>query len=282
MNKPQWITIGIAALLAIGLYAGTQSQLFGERKRTVSATQPVGAAATVSIDTILFHAKENLTPEQVSRLNQLENSISRGDVAGQKLHLYHQLANFWKDSGRLFAPFAWYTAEAARLENSEKSLTFAARLFLEGLKNEENPQLKQWEAVQAKDLFERSLKINPENDSSKVNLGAVYLYGGLASPMEGISMIREVAEKDSTNILAQMTLGEASLVSGQLDKAVERFKTVARLQPDNLEALFRVAETYERMQNRPEAIEWYQKSLPFIKIPGLKEDVEKRISLLKQ
>ena len=282
MNKPQWITIGIAALLAIGLYAGTQSQLFGERKRTVKATQTGVAAGTVSIDTILFHAKENLTPEQVSRLNQLENSISRGDVSGQKMHLYHQLANFWKDTGRLFAPFAWYTAEAARLENSEKSLTFAARLFLEGLKNEENPQLKQWEAVQAKDLFERSLKINPGNDSSKVNLGAVYLYGGLASPMEGIGMIREVVERDSTNILAQMTLGEASLVSGQLDKAVERFKTVARLQPDNLEAIFRVAEINEQMQNREEAIEWYQKSLPFIKIPGLKEDVEKRISLLKQ
>ena len=282
MNKPQWITIGIAALLAIGLYAGTQSQLFGERKRTVKATQTGVAAGTVSIDTILFHAKENLTPEQVSRLNQLENSISRGDVSGQKMHLYHQLANFWKDTGRLFAPFAWYTAEAARLENSEKSLTFAARLFLEGLKNEENPQLKQWEAVQAKDLFERSLKINPGNDSSKVNLGAVYLYGGLASPMEGIGMIREVVERDSTNILAQMTLGEASLVSGQLDKAVERFKTVARLQPDNLEAIFRVAEINEQMQNREEAIEWYQKSLPFIKIPGLKKDVEKRISLLKQ
>ncbi|HEU4633714.1 MAG TPA: hypothetical protein VFS22_07005 [Flavisolibacter sp.] len=282
MNKPQWITIGIAALLAIGLYAGTQSQLFGERKRTVKATQTGVAAGTVSIDTILFHAKENLTPEQVSRLNQLENSISRGDVSGQKMHLYHQLANFWKDTGRLFAPFAWYTAEAARLENSEKSLTFAARLFLEGLKNEENPQLKQWEAVQAKDLFERSLKINPGNDSSKVNLGAVYLYGGLASPMEGIGMVREVVERDSTNILAQMTLGEASLVSGQLDKAVERFKTVARLQPDNLEAIFRVAEINEQMQNREEAIEWYQKSLPFIKIPGLKKDVEKRISLLKQ
>jgi tetratricopeptide (TPR) repeat protein len=282
MKKPQWIPIGIATLLVIGLYAATQSQLFGEKKRLIPATQPTAASAIISIDTILFHAKENLTQEQVSRLSGLENSISRGDVAAQKLHLYHQLANFWKDTGRLFAPFAWYTAEAARLENSEKSLTFAARLFLEGLKNEENPQLKQWEAVQAKDLFERSLKINPANDSSKVNLGAVYLYGGLSTPMEGIRLIKEVADKDSTNIHAQMTLGEASLVSGQLEKANERFQTVARQDPGNLEAIFRIAETYEQMGNKDAAVEWYRKSLPFIKATGLKQEVEKRISQLNK
>ena len=282
MNRPQWITIGIAFLTVIGLYAATQKQLFGERKRKPVTTQAAAEQVPISTDTILFHAKEALNQGQVSRLSQLENSISRGDVANQKLHLYHQLANFWKDTARAFAPFAWYTAEAARLENSEKSLTFAARLFLEGLKNEEDIQLKQWEAVQAKDLFERSLKINPANDSSKVNLGAVYLYGGLASPMEGIKMIREVVEKDSTNIHAQMTLGEASLISGQLEKAIERFTTVARLQPDNLEAIFRVAEAYEQMHNNAAAIEWYKRSIPFIKVAGLKQEVEKRISQLKQ
>jgi len=281
MNRPQWITIGIATLLVIGLYAATQKQLFGERTHTVTAPRPAVGTA-ISTDSILLHAKENLSNEQASRINQLENSISRGDVNSQKLHLYHQLAAFWKDSARIFAPFAWYMAEGARLENSEKSLTFAARLFLEGLKNEENPELKQWEAFQAKDLFERSLKINPVNDSSKVNLGAVYLYGGIGSPMEGISIIRGVVEKDSTNIHAQMTLGEASMVSGQLDKALERFKTVVRLEPQNLEALFRIAEIYEQMHNKAQAIVWYQKSLPFIKIPGLKQEVEKRISQLKK
>src|SRR5215217_5474872 len=248
MKRAQWITIGIASLLVIGLYAATQKQLFGEKKR-ISTALSSSASVTITIDTILFHAKESLSREQVARLTQLENGISRGDVNSQKLHLYHQLAAFWKDSARIFAPFAWYMAEGARLENSEKSLTFAARLFLEGLKNEENPQLKQWEAVQAKDLFERSLKINPANDSSIVNLGAVYLYGGLASPMEGIGMIRKVTEKDSTNIYAQMTLGEASLLSGQLEKAIDRFATVIRLEPGNLEAVFRLAEIYEQTGN---------------------------------
>ena len=242
MNRFQWSIVGIAVLLTLGLFSATQHQFFGDKARVAHAPITPAQPEALSLDSILYHAKEPLSEAQGIRLSQLENSISRGDVISQKIHIYHELARFWRDSARVFAPFAWYTAEAARLENSEKSLTFAARLFLQGLKEETNPRMKQWEAVQAKDLFERSLKINPANDSNQVFLGSVYLYGGLASPMEGISLIRNVVAKDSTNVHAIMTLGEASLISGQLEKALERYQAAVRFQPGNLEAIFRVAE----------------------------------------
>jgi tetratricopeptide (TPR) repeat protein len=281
MKKPQWITAGIAIVLVIGLYAATKKQIFGPpliKKPEIQAT----AQASLSIDNILAHAKEGLTSDQLTRLDLLEHSISRGDVKNQQLQIYHQLAHFWADTARKFAPYVWYLAESARLENSEKSLTFAAHLLVDSLSNEENPELKQWEALQAKDLFERSLKLNPDNDSSKVGLGTAYLYGGIAMPMQGISLIREVADRDSTNIYALMTLGRASIESGQLDKAVERFKMVVRLQPDNIEALFLLAGINEQMGNKTDAIEWYQKSLPFINNSVTKKEVEARIAELKK
>jgi tetratricopeptide (TPR) repeat protein len=287
MKRPQWFFLGSSLLLTVLLFAATQKQFFGNNPRQAPATGNSAAAATasgtlLSIDTILFHAKEELTPAQLMKLTELEKGIVRGDVRSQQLHALHQLARFWKDSARLFAPFAWYTGEAARLENSENSLTFAARLFLQGLKEEQNPQLKQWEALQAKDLFERSLKINPANDSNQVFLGETYIYGGAGSPMEGIGKIRSVLEKDSTNLQALIALGEASLVSGQLDKAVERFSVAARLAPAKDEYALRVADVYERMNKKAEAIQWYEKSLPLITIPELKQEVEKRISQLRQ
>ena len=94
-------------------------------------------APVITIDSILALSKKKIKPDQVIRLNTLENSISRGDVKAQQLNVYHQLAHFWGDSAGIFEPYAWYEAEAARLENSEKSLTFAARLFLENLQNDE-------------------------------------------------------------------------------------------------------------------------------------------------
>jgi tetratricopeptide (TPR) repeat protein len=284
MNRAQWITAGLAILLVFGIYSATQGQLFGMRKHQPAATVMPGAEETsFTIDSVLYHEKEHLSKEQVSRLAQLENSITRGDVVDQKVHLYHQLARFWADTAKAFTPYAWYTAEAARLENSEKSLTFAARLFLEGLKNQQNPSERKWEALQAKDLFERSLKINPNNDSSKVNLGAVYLYGGLAMPMQGIGMIKEVADRDSTNIHAQLTLGEASLTSGQLDKAIDRFERVVRIDPSHIEAMLRLAEIYEQQGDKAAATRWYQRSLPYSKkFEGLTQEIEKRIADLKK
>ncbi|MCU7551635.1 tetratricopeptide repeat protein [Chitinophagaceae bacterium LB-8] len=288
MKRPQWITAGIALASVIILFFVSQGQIFGIKQEASTENHdghnhaPGEEHATISIDTILFHAKENLSPEQNTRLNFLEKSISRGDVQDQKVHVYHQLANFWSDSARVFEPYAWYTAEAARLENSEKSLTFAAHLFLNNLRAEENPGLKNWKALQAKDLFERSLKVNPANDSSEIGLGAVYLYGGIGSPMEGIQKIRQVADKDPKNIFALMTLGQASIVSGQLDKAIDRFEKVLQVQPQNLEALISLADVYERKGDNTHAVENYRKSLPLIGLPEMKEAVEQRIAELSK
>ena len=281
MKKPQWITASIVAALVVIVYSTTANQIFGTNVRK-TAHSANAQNTVVSVDSILFHAKEKLSPEQVSRLSFLENSITRGDVVNQKIHVYHQLASFWGDSAHVFEPYAWYTAESARLVNSEKSLTFAAHLFLDNLKGEENPALKQWKATQAKDLFERSLKISPGKDSSEVGLGLVQLYGGLGSPMEGIQKIRNVAEKDPDNIYAQMALGHASVTSGQLDKAVERFENVVKLDSKNLEAILSLADVYERKGDKAKAVEWYKNSLPHIKVPALVTEVEKRISELNK
>ena len=291
MKKPQWITICAAILLTVGIY------IFGRttpKKKASTTSENVQHGpndghdhgpiqATITIDTILNLAKKELTNEQVVRLNTLENSISRGDVKEQQLHVYHQLARFWADSARVFEPYAWYKAEAARLENSEKNLTFAARLFLENLQNDEVEQRRRWKALQAKDLFERSLTINPDNDSAKVGIGACYLFGNISSaPMEGIAKIREVVDKDSTNVYAQLTLVKGSLLSGQYDKAIGRLQTVIRIEPGNIEAILLLADMYERTGNKADAITWYQKSLPYIKLQDVKKEIEKRIEELRK
>ena len=287
MKKPQWITFGAAALLVAAIF------IFGrtvpQKKISVNNNSQQNADRTpeshigMSTDTILAMAKKQLSEEQVVRLNTLENSISRGDVKDQQLHVYHQLSRFWSDSAHIFEPFAWYEAEAARLENSVKNLTFAARLFLENLQNDEVEQRRQWKAFQAKDLFERSLKINPDDDSAKVGLGACYLFGNIsATPMEGISKIREVVEKDSTNVYAQMMLIRGSLISGQYDKAIKRLQMVHQLEPANVEAIILLADIYDRTGEKANAVTWYRKSLQYVKQQEAKTEIEKRIKDLSK
>jgi len=279
VKKSQLFSVIISICLIVVLFYFGRTTSSENKKKPEAQTE----SSDINIDTILYHAKEGLKPEQVTWLEMLEKSVIRGDVKSQQLDVYHQLAHFWKDSARIFEPYAWYEAESSRLEYSEKSLTFAAHLFLDNLRGEENPQLKKWKALQAKDLFERSLKINNKNDSSIVGLGACYIFGGIAeNPMEGILKVRQVIERDSTNLFAQMTLGHGSLLSGQYDKAISRFEKVISLQPDNLEAIMMLAEVYERKADKPSAIKWYSKAVSVVKNPSIQKELEKRIEDLKK
>ena len=286
---PQLITALVAMIVTLVIF--TFARTVPEKKDSpVAAAHDEhdghdhdAATTALSTDSLLFFVKQQLSPEQSTRLSLLENSITRGDVKEQQLRVYHQLSHFWKDTVRIFYPYAWYEAEAARLENSEKTLTFAAHLFLNNLQQDENPRLRQWSALQAKDLFERSLKLNPENDSTKIGLGATYLFGGISEmPMEGLKWLREVEQKDCTNAYAQMVLAKGSIMSGQLDKALDRLLKVNSLEPDNLDAILMLADLYDRMQVKKSAVEWYKASLKHITRQDVKTEIEKRIAELNK
>ncbi len=279
MKKSQFIAAGIGLCLVFVIY-------FGARTVSVKPTSPVSNTQetnTISTDTLLQLAKNELNPEQLVRITSLENLVVRGDIKDQKIATFHQLAHFWKDSAKNFESYAWFESEIARLENSEKSLNFAAHLFLDNLRSEQNLSLKKWKAIQAKDLFERSLRINPDNDSSTVGLGSCYLFGNISdNPMEGIMKIRKVIEKDSNHVYANMMLGYGSIISGQYEKAISRFEKVVKMHPDNLEAILNLAEAFEQKGDKASAINWYEKSLKLISVSAYVDEVKHRITELKK
>jgi tetratricopeptide (TPR) repeat protein len=288
MKRQQYLLAGTGVFLLLTLY------FFGQTvpphpKPEVPAQGSEGTPAvkSVGLQEILQASKSRLTPSQLSYVNRLEHSVVRGDVRSQQLNADRQLAGFWKDSvGDGFALYAYYTGEAAKLENSEKSLTFAAQLFLQSLRAQDDPALKGWMATDAKELFGRALELNPGNDSSKVGLGASYIFGSSAgSPtevMQGIQRILEVARRDSTNMYAQLMLGWGGLESGQFDKAIERLTTVVRHQPANIEAILLLAEVNQQRGNKAEAIRWYEaaKGLIGSHDPDMVREIDRRIQQL--
>jgi tetratricopeptide (TPR) repeat protein len=287
MKKQQILVAGTGVLLLLVLY------FFGNtvpprKKPEVAVNGASGPAAVKSIglQDILQASEAHLTPAQISYVNRLKQSVVRGDVAAQQLSEYRALARFWKDSvGDGYIPYAYYTGEAAKLENTEKSLTFAARLNLEGLEGQEDVPLKRWMAGNARDLYKKLLVIKPEDDSAKVGLGASYIFGaGGGDPtevMQGIQQILEVARRDSTNMYAQFMLGYGGMVSGQLDKAVERLTTVIRHEPANVEALLVLAEVHQQKGDKADAVTCYQAAKKLIANPEMVKAIDQQIESLK-
>jgi tetratricopeptide (TPR) repeat protein len=239
-------------------------------------------SGTVTTADVLNAAKKNLTPQQSSQLAQLENSVVRGDVKEQQIRIYRQLASYWQDSLHNQEIAAYYFGESAKLENSEKNLNFAAHLLFQYVMSEENPAMQTWLATNAKALYEQSLQLNPHNDSVQVELGACYLFGNISStPMEGILKIKQVADKDPNNMYAQLMLGLGDIKSGQYDKAIERLQLVAQKEPDNLQAVFNLAETFERKGDKANAVVWYRKVENMVNVPEAKQEIEQRIKTLE-
>jgi Flp pilus assembly protein TadD len=79
-----------------------------------------------------------------------------------------------------------------------------------------------------------------------------------------------------------MMLIQGSLISGQYDKAINRLQTVNRLEPANAEAILLLADLYERTKDKANAVIWYRKSLPLVKQPEARTEIEKRIKDLSK
>ena len=280
LNKQQLILVasGTALLLTLFFFGKTVPKA---KPVTVSANTPHQEKA-IDVEKMLTHAKERLNQFQLQKVTSLENSVKRGDVKNQQINVYKELASFWRDTIMLFEPYAYYTAEAAKLENSEKNLTFAAHLFLENLKTEAEAPMQAWLATNAKDLFERALRLNPSNDSSVIGLGACYILGNVeGNPMTGIAPIRKIVDEDPGNVFGQFILGLGGVKSGQFDKAIERFKVVISIQPDNIEAALNMAEVYDRKGDKVNAVKWYDYVKQKITNDEARKELDARIKALQ-
>jgi len=283
MNKLQTILIAGAVALIGGLY------FFGvtvpKKKEGEDEAKAAPAQKQVfDIDHYLEDATKQQTDSGQQLLATLDNVVKRGDVKDQQIKAYKQQAAYWRNVADNPIAYFHYLKLAAALENSEKSLTFAAHSILRYLPFAEIPAERVFLANEGRELFEQALDINTANDSTAVGLGGCYIYGASKgkgdSPMTGISEIMKVITKDSTNIFAQRMLGVGGIISGQLDKAVLRFEKVAAAEPDNIEVLFKLAETYENLGNKPNAVKWYTVIMNKSDIPEMKAELAKRIKEL--
>ncbi|MEO6838716.1 MAG: tetratricopeptide repeat protein [Ginsengibacter sp.] len=235
-----------------------------------------------NITDTLAAAKRNLNPSQLIYVSKIENNISRGDLKNQTENQYSNLTNFWKDSTSFFIPYIYYLSEAAKLDNSEKKLTFAARLILENMKRENNPDQKVWEAQTAASLFEKALELNPENQDLKVGLGSCYVYGegmigNAEQTMKGIQQLLQVVKKDSNNMQAQLVLGIGGVISNQYSKAIERLNKVVSFDPHNLEAVSWLADAYAAEGDKQNAVKWYEQSKHLVNNPEFSKEIDERI-----
>lgn len=278
LNKQQvyLITGSIILLASLTFFDKTVNP-----KKTPDTPKNEIKESTFKFNDVLNKAKSTLDSNLLKKINALEKDVLNASNS-DKIHYLSQLALAWKNEAQIIEPYLFYNGEAAKLVNSEKTLTFAAHQYIEKLLVLDNADVQNWLASQAKVLFDKALILNPNNDSSKIGLGACYILGNISNnPMTGILPVREICNKQPNNLFAHYILGVGGLKSTQFNKAIEHFKILHNSNTKNVEYTLYLAECYERMQDKTNAILFYNKSKELIENKSIKQEIEERIKQIK-
>jgi tetratricopeptide (TPR) repeat protein len=235
-----------------------------------------------SFQEILEEIYTKMPPEKVQQLKNQYVTYNTATTTDAKIKALMPIKAYWSDTANLFEPFAHAESELAQLVNSEKNLTFAARLIFDRLEMSEG--YHDWMAAESRKLFEKALLINPNNDSNKVSLGAISFFEpNNTNPMGGIQKILEVVNTNTSFAYGYHMLGVGNTINGQLDKAVERYQASLAINPNQPLVIERLGKLYEKLGEKQKAAEQYTKLLPlFNKSPEIKKEIEEKIKSLNK
>lgn len=178
----------------------------------------------------------------------------------------------------------YYREIIANKEKTETKYLDAASRYFEATKMVSDTALKRKIALRAISIYEKVLKINPNNVNASVDMAVCYTLTG--NPMQGIFMLRDVADKNPNHVLAQHNLGILSMQTGQFEKAVKRFEKVLTLKPQNTmikeQALLYAGIAYMEMKKKNEAKMKFNELISTTQNPDYQAEAKQYLSLLEK
>ena len=295
MRLAHYITLGGAvALIAIIYYGGKTTPPKTQAAAGMPAKEGHGQPETgavdpmhmghniqpVSFDSLLLATKAKLPAHAVSEVNAIETRLKATTDSTKMVADIDSLGGVWLEHKQL-AVGAYYKAEAAKLENSEKKLNFAGQILMDLAQNEQAQNVQVWEAQEAIECFQQSLKINPKNDTITLML-ASGLIEGVGETMQGVQLLLALVRENPNHVPANLMLGRMAVQSGQNDKAIGRFETVLKQDPNNTEALFFASEAYRAKGEKTKAIELLEKCKKIVNKPEFTRDIDDRIKSINK
>jgi len=286
LRAAHYITLAVAITLIALLYWGGNT--VPPAKKPGAEMQPTAGAMTqgpntmkpASFDSIVTASRRLLPKTAADTVLTIENELTAIRDSSRMASVFMRLAGVW-GRNNVIPVMAYYTGKSAKLENSQKKLTFAAQIFLQLMEGEQNPSVQNWEAREAVSCLEQSIKLAPDDEDTKLALAAGYIEG-TGEPMRGVQILLGITREKPGDIPANMLLGRMSVQSGQFDKAVGRFETILKQEPENKEAIFFLIQAYEGKGDKTKAIEQLQKLKQLVTDnPAFTKELEQHINSLK-
>lgn len=253
MLKSQYIIVSIGIIGVIGLFLLPKSVVSTKNKAIENPTvdTKITEVDTTTQSEVTENHQVTLTSEQNARLNILRNRFYKASTENEKYAYLDSLIAIYRPVN-LLDSIAFYADALPNQFPNTRTLMTAGDAYYEVFSFAMSEQKVKSAAQKAKTYYEKILADEPNNLEAKVKLGVTYTI--TATPMQGITMIRSVLDKDPDNQLALFNLGLLSMQSGQYDKAVGRFERLMQLNPKDANSCMLLAQSLINLGKQEEAI----------------------------
>ena len=276
IKKTQWlILLAIIIIMTVLLTLDLKPPGKGNGMRA-GAAENKSATADINMDTEIAAAKKGFADNTNKMILQLEKELS--DLSGNEKELkIKELAEVYANNNQFTVAALYYLSGSA---DDAKEYILAAEAFRKAYKNISDSSLMPTLIEKATTCFQSALEKDPNNLDAKSGLGSCIVDAG-QNPMQGIQLLLAVVKVDSLNLNANLNLGLFSMKSGQFDKAIKRFETVAKLKP-NAEIYGMLADAYEQTGNNEAAIAALKKAKAYIIDKDILVNIDNYIKNLKK
>ncbi len=247
MQRPQFIAFFVAILAVILLYFGfrTKPVTFDQIEQTREAS-----ATTTDVNTLIAEARRDLNSSQAGQIIALEQTLDSETPDAETLKA---LSSTWYDLG-YGAIAGHYAAEVAEMEMTASAWNIAGSTFSLALQQSEDEKIRAYCLENGVSAFEKAISLEPGQIQHRLNLALLYTeMPPQDNPMKGILMLVNLNKEypDEPTILFQ--LGRLAIQTGQIEKAVERLRQAASLQPENRDTWCLLAQAEEAAGHMTEA-----------------------------
>jgi tetratricopeptide (TPR) repeat protein len=281
LNTPQWIVVG-AAVTCIVLFSFVNT-VPQARKSTAEASAKQ-VSESVSLDSQLIQAHTRLSADDRQLLINGETLLRQQSEYVTKRKILDSLMYFAL-SRKEYVLAAWFAQQKAeKCNGSSVDWQTAGERFQNAIAfmgEKQGPQFISPLFESAMHCFQEALSLDANNLDARVGLGSVIVQG-TSDPMAGIQELLAVEKADSTNLSAQLALGDFAMRSQQYDKAIARYEKALRLRPDLYGLHLSLAELFERKGDTANTVMNLEAYLKKADDPIVKNDVENAVRRLRR
>lgn len=209
---------------------------------------------TITSDSAVMPQDPHKAPSELQELIRKVRGSWLSAASAEKNAIFaDSLSGLYAKSGRLDSA-AWFAEQAVAFFNNVESWKKAGEAYYQAYTFAVNEQKQQELAEKARQYLNKVLKKEPGNLDVKCQLAMTYLS---TSPMQGVTMLREVLAADPENQTALFNLGMLSVQSRQYQLAVERLEKLLEINPTHTQGRLLLGVAYMNTGNRKKAREQF-------------------------